>query len=247
VCSIRHVKGVSMSRLRAGRIGLVGVALVIALVAAACGGGDDDSVNAGGGGSTTTTAASYDGGSDGGDGNDVLALQRELSALGCNPGPLDGSLGPDTEGAIRLFQQAAGLTVDGIVGPRTRASLTGAAQLGQPRCPDTPPPPPPTSAPPTTSGGGGGGGTPPCTEAAIRPVVQASLNPGEQMFKLNQFNCAITWAVSTPTVGTTQQNAVEITVLLRWNQSAWQVVDRGVYCDNGEVPAAIYQEACESN
>ena len=36
-------------------------------------------------------------------------------------------------------------------------------------------------------------------------------------------------------------------VLLRWNGSAWQVVDRGVYCDNGEVPAAIYQKACESN
>ena len=78
-------------------------------------------------------------------------------------------------------------------------------------------------------------------------MVQASLSPGEQMFKLNEFNCAITWAVSTPTVGTTEQDAVEITVLLRWNGSAWQVVDRGVYCDNGEVPAAIYQKACESN
>jgi peptidoglycan hydrolase-like protein with peptidoglycan-binding domain len=224
--------------------------LAVALLGAACGGDDNDSVSAGGDGNdtTTTTAADNDGGADGGDGNDVLQLQRELNVLGCNPGPLDGTLGPDTEGAIRLFQQAAGLTVDGIVGPRTRASLAGAAQIGQPRCPATPPPPPPTTTPTTSGGGGGGGGgAPPCTEAAIRPVVQASLSPGEQMFKLNEFNCATTWAVSTPTVGTTQEDAVEITVLLRWNGSAWQVVDRGVYCDNGEVPAAIYQKACESN
>jgi len=214
------------------------VVLALALLGAACG-GDDDSVSTGG---TTTTAANSSGGSSGGDGNDVLQIQRELNALGCNPGPLDGTLGPDTEAGIRHFQQTAGIAVDGIVGPQTRAALASASQSGAPRCPATPPPPPTTT--PTT---GGGGNTPPCTEAAIRPVVQASLPAGEQMFKLNEFNCAITWAVSTPTVGTTQQNAVEITVLLRWNGSAWQVVDRGVYCDNGEVPAAISQKACQSN
>lgn len=229
------------ARMRWGlRLG-IGV-LALTLLGAACSDGDDDSVSTNA--STTTTATS---GSAGSDGNDVLAIQRELNALGCDPGPLDGTLGPDTEAAIRHFQQAAGIQVDGIVGPQTRAALATAAQSGQPRCPATPPPPPPTTAPPTTSGGGGGGSTPPCTEAAIRPVVQASLNPGEQMFKLNEFNCAITWAVSQPTVGTTPQNAVQITVLLRWNGSAWQVVDRGVYCDNGEVPAAIYQKACQSN
>jgi peptidoglycan hydrolase-like protein with peptidoglycan-binding domain len=213
-------------------------ALALALLGAACG-GDDGSVSTDG---TTTTAASNNGGSSGGDGNDVLQIQRELSSLGCDPGPLDGTLGPDTEAAIRHFQSAAGIAVDGIVGPQTRAALASAAQSGAPRCPATPPPPPPTTSPTT-----GGGGSPPCTEAAIRPVVQASLSPGEQMFKLNKFNCAITWAVATPTVGSTQQNAVDITVLLRWNGQAWQVVDRGVYCDNGEVPAAIYQKACNSN
>jgi peptidoglycan hydrolase-like protein with peptidoglycan-binding domain len=239
------VKERFMQQRRARRWTTLGAAaLALALVAAACGGGDDGSVSTG---DTTTTTASNDGGSDGGDGNDVLTLQRELLALGCNPGPLDGTLGPDTEAGIRHFQSAAGLTADGIVGPQTRAALATANETEQPKCPLTPPPPPPTTTATTRGGGGGGGGTPPCTEAAIRPVVAASLNAGEQLFKLNQFNCAITWAVSTPTVGSTPQNAVEITELLRWSGSAWQVVDRGVYCDNGEVPQAIYQKACESN
>jgi peptidoglycan hydrolase-like protein with peptidoglycan-binding domain len=174
--------------------------------------------------------------------DDILTLQRELASLGCNPGPLDGKLGPDTKAGIRHFQQTAGLTVDGVAGTQTRAALARAITAGAPRCPATPPP-----TAPSGGGGGGGGGTPPCTEAAIRPVVQASLSPGEQMFKLNEFNCAITWAVATPTVGSTQQNAVEITVLLRWNGSAWQAVDRGVYCGQGAVPPAIVQKACNSN
>jgi len=36
-------------------------------------------------------------------------------------------------------------------------------------------------------------------------------------------------------------------VLLRWNGSVWQSVDRAVYCENGDVPPAIFQKACESN
>lgn len=233
-----------MTGSRARSMAVIGASLVaLALLGVACGGGDDDSVSTGG---TTTTGPPDIGGKYGGDGNDVLQLQRELNSLNCNAGPNDGTLGPDTEAGIRHFQQTAGLTVDGVVGPQTRAALTSAAQSGQPRCPDEPPPTAPTTTP-TTGGGGGGGSTPPCTEAAIRPVVQASLSPGEQMYKLNEFNCAITWAVSTPTVGSTPQNAVEITVLLRWNGQAWQVVDRGVYCENGDVPAAIVQKACNSN
>lgn len=226
---------------------LVGVALlVLALGAAACGGSDDSSVSTGG---TTTTTASNDGGSDGSDGNDVLQVQRELVSLNCNPGPLDGELGPDTVRAIRFFQQTVGLPADGIVGPETRAALSQAAQNGSPFCPNIPAPPPPSTTTPTTGGGGGGGGggTPPCTDAAIRPAVVADLNAGEQLFQLNEFRCAITWAVASPTVGPSSQESYEITQLLRWNGSAWQVVDRGTYCDAGEVPQAIYQQACETN
>ena len=99
--------------------------LALALLVAACGGGDDDSsvsTDTNDGTTTSTTAApSNDGGSDGGDGNDVLTIQRELVSLNCNPGPLDGELGPDTVRAIRFFQQTVGITVDGVVGPQTRA------------------------------------------------------------------------------------------------------------------------------
>jgi len=215
----------------------------LALVAAACGGGDDNaSVESGGG--TTPTTASSGGGSSGSDGNEVLTVQRELVSLNCNPGPLDGKLGPDTVRAIRFFQQTDGLTVDGIVGPQTRTALAAAADAGTPFCPNIPAPPPTTTA---TTSGGGGGGTPPCTDAAIRPAVQASLNSSEQLFKLNEFHCAITWAVASPTVGANAQDSFEITELLRWNGSAWQVVDRGTYCDSGQVPSAIYQQACQTN
>jgi hypothetical protein len=59
-------------------------------------------------------------------GADVLALQRRLLALGCEPGPLDGEYGPATERAVRDFQAAAGIAVDGIVGSETRAALAAA-------------------------------------------------------------------------------------------------------------------------
>lgn len=55
----------------------------------------------------------------------VRGLQGRLSKLGHEPGPIDGLLGPVTEGAILRFQQARGLTVDGVVGPQTKAKLVG--------------------------------------------------------------------------------------------------------------------------
>ena len=54
----------------------------------------------------------------------VITLQRALAAAGYDPGPIDGAFGPLTEAAVRNFQSAHGLTVDGIAGPQTWAELT---------------------------------------------------------------------------------------------------------------------------
>lgn len=53
-------------------------------------------------------------------------MQQRLAARGLYAGPIDGVFGGGTETAVRMFQRSAGLTVDGIVGPRTwRALMPG--------------------------------------------------------------------------------------------------------------------------
>jgi peptidoglycan hydrolase-like protein with peptidoglycan-binding domain len=46
----------------------------------------------------------------------VRDLQEALKALGHDPGPVDGVFGATTEAAVKAFQQAKGIAVDGIVG-----------------------------------------------------------------------------------------------------------------------------------
>src|SRR6266436_1530462 len=56
-------------------------------------------------------------------GPEVTALQQRLQDLGFDPNGVDGIFGPGTESAVKAFQQAKGLAVDGKVGPITRAAL----------------------------------------------------------------------------------------------------------------------------
>jgi peptidoglycan hydrolase-like protein with peptidoglycan-binding domain len=50
-------------------------------------------------------------------GPDVSRLQQLLEDAGHSPGPIDGIFGPRTEAAVRSYQEAKQLNVDGIVGP----------------------------------------------------------------------------------------------------------------------------------
>lgn len=58
-------------------------------------------------------------------GSDVKTLQKKLKKLGYYTGSIDGDFGSMTDAAVRKFQKACKLTVDGIVGPKTRAALAG--------------------------------------------------------------------------------------------------------------------------
>jgi len=58
-------------------------------------------------------------------GEDVRELQRLLAKAGHNPGPIDGIFGPRTLSAVRTFQKAKKLVVDGIAGPKTTVALGG--------------------------------------------------------------------------------------------------------------------------
>jgi peptidoglycan hydrolase-like protein with peptidoglycan-binding domain len=54
---------------------------------------------------------------------DVAALQFLLASRGYGPGGYDGGFGPNTLSAVRRYQSAAGLAVDGVAGPATLRAL----------------------------------------------------------------------------------------------------------------------------
>ena len=60
-------------------------------------------------------------------GDDIRALQEQLNKLGYNCGTVDGIFGDKTKAGVISFQTAAGVKVDGIVGPVTKGALTGMA------------------------------------------------------------------------------------------------------------------------
>lgn len=65
---------------------------------------------------------------------DVAKAQTFLDDVGCWAGPIDNAMGPETEAAIKEFQQAKGLTVDGQLSASTMTALETAADEGKRVC-----------------------------------------------------------------------------------------------------------------
>lgn len=62
-------------------------------------------------------------------GDAVRTLQQQLNAAGASIA-VDGSFGGSTASAVRSLQSAAGLAVDGVVGPKTWNALSGGTKIG---------------------------------------------------------------------------------------------------------------------
>lgn len=80
----------------------------------------------------------------------IKQIQSLLTYLGYNPGAVDGADGANTQAAVRRFQRAEGLGVDGIAGKATQAALLAAVAAGRVYVP-----PDDTSVTAGTSGGAG--------------------------------------------------------------------------------------------
>ena len=60
---------------------------------------------------------------------DIEGAQNALTKLGYDPGTVDGKDGPKTQHAVKEFQTAATIKVDGIMGPQTRQAIMDALAL----------------------------------------------------------------------------------------------------------------------
>lgn len=68
----------------------------------------------------------------GSSGSDVTQLQQNLTAAGFYDGPITGYYGELTQAAVMRFQQARGLSADGIAGPATLTALQNTGTTYQP-------------------------------------------------------------------------------------------------------------------
>lgn len=85
------------------------------------------------GGTATSLRIKY-----GSEGPAVTTVQTKLSNLKYYKGIIDGKYGYSTAKAVRAFQAAKGLKVDGIVGPITWAALVGNVAIPKPATPVNP-------------------------------------------------------------------------------------------------------------
>jgi peptidoglycan hydrolase-like protein with peptidoglycan-binding domain len=60
---------------------------------------------------------------------EILRLMYETNFLAVDPGPADGVFGQMTDRAVRNYQAAMGITVDGLVGQETWLTFPQACEL----------------------------------------------------------------------------------------------------------------------
>ena len=162
------------------RVAATVVCLAVVGVAAAC------SSSSTSGTTTTTTSSTTHTGTATLSAAEVKVLQQNLTKVGCFSGRVDGILGPATTQALRNFQAASHLTVDGIYGPNSEGVLTSAAAAGTRVCVSSSATTT-TTATSTTTTTSATTVSAPCTSAAI----SAALQPGET---LNSYQCGGGWA-----------------------------------------------------
>ncbi len=73
--------------------------------------------------SVVATALAYNTIPYGEESQDVRDMQSKLKSKGYYKGKVDGKFGPETRRAVRKFQEAIGITVDGKPGNRTLTAL----------------------------------------------------------------------------------------------------------------------------
>lgn len=112
-------------------------------------------------------------------GAEVSELQSQLQALGYYDGPISGSFGSQTQSALIAFQQAQGLTADGIAGPRVSSALStssptvaAAPQVSEPTVQPAPSTPSTGVTPASTTPA-----TPQVTTTPVAPVVAQPQTP----------------------------------------------------------------------
>jgi hypothetical protein len=212
---------------------LIGVPLAaLALGATACGSSSNDASS----GTTVTTAASTD--TTMGDSAAIETVQQDLNAVGCWAGAVDGEDGPRTVAAIRQFQKAEGLTVDGELGTETMAALQKAATAGTKVC-STPVTTAPAGATTTTAAGGGSGACAQVTEAMVAETL-----PGITDLK---WSCALD-SYGFPWVGGygTDQGQADVNFILENGADVPFIRYDMAKCTNPPVPQSLLTW-CESN
>ena len=212
-----------MSVFRSAAVAVALSALVVGAAACSSSDSEADTTTA----STTTTTTTGAVGESAATVRFDTTVQQELADVGCDPGAIDGTFGPETDAAVVRFQTASGLTADGRFGPETAAALTEAADAGDVVC-DESASTTTTSKTTTTATSGEAA----CTATALLKGMPAE---GEQ---IGSYVCSDGYAAGTLKDGTTR-------FILQSDNGTWVAPSQDP-CDSASagLPPIILEDGC---